>query len=824
MIRRLLCITLVVLSSRNIAAESNRPTREQLRFFETKVRPLLAARCFKCHGAKKQQGKLRLDARANAIAGGESGPAIVPGKPGESLLIEAVNYTSLEMPPDGKLPHRDIKVLTAWVKMGAPWPGDTNVRRVVDSETFQITNEDRQFWSFQPIVRPEVPATDDDWAGQPIDAFVFRKLKAAGFLPSPPTSRRELILRVYFDLIGLPPSPEKVDAFVADESPGAYEKMIDRLLERPQYGERWGRHWLDLVRYAQTNGYERDDEKPYAWRYRDYVIRAFNEDKPYDRFILEQLAGDELDDLTHDSIIATGFYRLGVWDDEPDDKVLAVWDEIDDMLRTTGETFLGLTIGCARCHAHKFDPIPQADYYRLAAFFRNIAPYGKDQSSTHWELNPDAVYTPLATAEEFAKFKSREGELRRNVARLKKRIAELGDAKDKADEKKALEEEVKRLEDELKHPFEQALSVREPGPSPPKMHLLVRGSPLTKGREVQPGFLTVLSDAPPAIAPPAANDANPLRRMLRELGVKQTSGRRLALARWIAGKANPLTARVMANRVWHYHFGRGLVPTPSDFGRTGQPPSHPKLLDWLAAELRDGGWRLKRMHKQILLSNTYRQSSRANNARAAEIDPNNALLWRQNLRRLDAEVIRDAILAVNGRLNLKAGGRGIFPQLSQGVLATQSRPGSGWGQSSEQEQARRSVYIYIKRTLTVPLMDSFDQPTPDQPAPARATTTIAPQALILLNSTFMDNNAAAFAERVVREAGDERPKQVDRAFRLALLRPPAEQERQLALEFLDRQKAEFQSVGKNDVAASERHALTAMCRMLFNLNEFMYVD
>mgnify|MGYP002623712292 CR=1 FL=1 len=755
----------LVLAPGLIPLHAAEPTREQTQFFETKVRPLLAKRCFRCHGPKRQRGKLRLDARANLLKGGDSGRAIEPGHPEKSLLIQAVNYGKLKMPPDARLPKNEIQILTTWVKMGAPWPGDSKARPVVEGKPFQITEKDRSFWSFLPIVRPKIPPSDRD-CETAIDAFVHRKLKSTGLALSPPAQRRELIRRLYFDLLGLPPTPEEVDAFVSDSSPDAYPRLVDRLLASPRYGERWGRHWLDLVRYAQSNGYERDDEKPEAWRYRDYVIRSFNEDKPYDRFILEQLAGDEIKDVTSDSIIATGYYRLGVWDDEPDDKVLAKWDEIDDVMRTTGETFLGLTLGCARCHDHKFDPIPQKDYYRLASFFRNVSPYGKDKSATHWQLNPNAIFTPLSSG--------------------------------------------------------RVLSVRESGTKPPPTRILIRGSPLTPGDEVKPGFLQVLTDIIPTITPPAA-PPNSLRGQLLKKGVKQTSGRRLALAKWLVGSDNPLTARVMANRLWHYHFGRGLVETPNDFGRTGQKPSHPELLDWLASELRNKGWRLKPLHRQILLTRTYRQSSRASNAKAKKLDPRNRLLWRQNMRRLDAEQIRDSILAVNGRLNLKMGGRGIFPLLPREVLATQSKPGNGWGKSSDEERARRSVHIFIKRTLTVPFMESFDQPTPDKPTPARATTTIAPQALILLNSQFMMRNATALAERIAREVGDDEGKQIDRAFRLALSRRPNSQERQILLQFLARQRVELRSVSKDEKEAS-RLARIAFCRMLLNLNEFVHAD
>ena len=393
-----------LLEPTDVALADTEATREQIQFFESKVRPLLASHCYQCHGPEKQKGKLRLDSRSTLVAGGESGPAIVENDPAASLLIQAINYQSLEMPPSGKLKDGEIEILTRWVAMGAPWtPGEMVRSKVEQNDKDNISEEDRQFWSFQPIVRPPVPTVEDSrLLANPVDAFILAAQEAAGLRPSPAASKREIIRRAYFDLIGLPPTPEQVDTFATDNSPDAFVRLIDRLLASPHYGERWGRHWLDLVRYGESNGYERDHEKPHVWRFRDYVIEAFNEDKPYDQFVREQLAGDELDEVTHESIIATGFYRIGPWDDEPDDKILARHDELDDAVSTIGSSFLGLTIGCARCHEHKFDPIPQEDYYRLVAFVQGMAQYGKDTFPTHWVPNEDAVYTPLFKSEQQA--------------------------------------------------------------------------------------------------------------------------------------------------------------------------------------------------------------------------------------------------------------------------------------------------------------------------------------------------------------------------------------------------------------------------------------
>jgi cytochrome c553 len=780
------------------AAEAPAFSSAQIDFFETKVRPILATTCQKCHGAKTQKGGLRLDSRAAALKGGESGPAIVSGKPNESPMIEAINYRGLEMPPSGRLKDREIAALTEWVKMGTPWPKEQPPAADSRPGDFKITAEDRRYWAYQPIGNPRPPKVRrTEWVANPIDAFVLDRLEKKGLDPNPPANARTLIRRLFFDLIGLPPTPEEVRAFVADHSASAYERLVDGLLARPQYGERWGRHWLDVARFAQTNGYERDAEKPDAWRYRDYVIQTYNEDKPYNRFILEQLAGDELDDLSNDSIIATGFYRLGIWDDEPDDKRVAAWDEIDEMVRTTGSAFLGLTLGCARCHNHMFDPIPQQDYYQFAAFFRNVEPYGTPTNATHLKGNGSGILTPLLSPHQFSAWKSHQVEFSQKIAVIKAR-PEV--------EQKQQAKELKRLEEEYrKAPFPHALSVRECGGSLKETHMLVRGNVATPGKKVGPRWLTILGGQAPDAIPVSFDGATankPLRTMLADLGVKPTLGLRRRLAQWIADENNPLTGRVMMNRLWQEHFGRGIVGSSDNFGRAGTPPTHPELLAWLARDFIDGGWRIKRMQKQIVMSNAYRMSSSAVNSRAAAVDVENNLLWRQNLRRLDAEAIRDAMLAVSGKLNLEAGGRGIFPKLSKDVLETQSMPGFGWGKSSTAEESRRSIYIYLKRTLMVPFLETFDYTNTAESVGVRPVTTVAPQALLLLNSEFTFQEAAALAARVTREAGTDRAKQIDRLFCLAIGRSPTPKETAIASDL----------------------PLRSLCLAVLNLNEFIYID
>ncbi|MFN0195545.1 MAG: PSD1 and planctomycete cytochrome C domain-containing protein [Planctomycetaceae bacterium] len=823
-------------TSPGVAQESAaKPTAEQLQFFERDIRPLLVNRCQKCHGKDKQQGHLRLDSLAALLAGGDSGPAAVPGQPAESLLIQAVGYEgAIQMPPSGKLKPEEIDLLTQWVAMGLPWTnsvGDEKSPLVPRKGDLPITEDDRAFWSFQPPRRPPVPAVrQSDWPSNPLDRFILQKIEEQGLIPSPPASPRELARRLYFDLIGLPPTLEELDEFLRETAaPAAYERLVDDLLARPQFGERWGRHWLDLVRYAQTNGYERDDEKPQAWRYRDYVIRALNEDKPYDQFVIEQLAGDELDQITDDSLTATGFYRLGVWDDEPDDRVQARFDELDDILHTTSATFMGLTVACARCHDHKFDPIPHEDYYKLLSFFQNISLYGSEINGTHYGINKSGIFTPLVTLPVAEQWRTRRSKMLPQLKPLEEKLNALN--QEDEEKKKASEEERKSLEEQINHlkgtlqnpPFPHVLSIRENPPATDPLAVLIRGNPQTPGKTVETGFLQVLSRSDwnsNFVSLPQGDDER--KQALQVLEVIPTSGRRRALAEWLVSPRHPLTARVIVNRLWQHHFGRGLVPTPSDFGRTGEPPSHPELLDWLACELQENGWSLKHIHRLILTSSTYRQSSRIAQDAAVAVDPANHLLWRQNLRRLEAEVIRDSVLAVSGSLNPQMTGRGIFPLLPPEVLSTQSRPGNGWDKSDEFQRSRRSIYIFVKRTLGVPLMEAFDAPISDNPGPNRSVTTIAPQALMLLNSEFLEQHAGEFAVRLINECGDDRDTQIKRAVHITLGRQPTDNELNQARGFMDRQTALSQSASLD--ASANIPALAAFCKLLMNLNEFVYVD
>jgi hypothetical protein len=673
---------------------------------------------------------------------------------------------------------------------------------------FTVTDADRAYWAFQPVVRPAIPeagsgsgAGSKSVKGHPIDAFLGERLREKGLELSSSASPRELVRRAYFDLLGLPPAPEVVEAFERDPSDAAWESLVTGLLASPAYGERWGRHWLDLVRYAESNGYERDGPKPNAWRYRDYVIRSLNEDKPYDRFVREQIAGDELAEGLpagspewRDAIVATGFYRLHVWDDEPDSTLQAEFDDLDDIMVTTGTAFLGLTVGCARCHDHKFDPVSQADYYSLLSFVRSIDPYGQHHEGGGGR-GTGRIERPLASEQAL---KSWENARKSRVAEADARLKAASDP----ETKKRFEDEIRRIRDE-RPPFDYALSVAEKGPTPKPTHVLYRGDVHSPRDEVRPAFPAVFGITPPAL-PERGKDAS-------------TTGRRRVLADWVADARNPLTARVAVNRLWQHHFGAGLVGTPDDFGLTGLPPSNRALLDYLAWELVEGGWRLKRMHRLILTSRAYRMSSRSTNREALAVDEGNSLFWRQNLRRLEAEAIRDTILAVAGRLNSKAGGPSVFPSLPKEVHGTQDSSGKGWQDSPLEEQNRRSVYLVVKRALKIPLLECFDFANSASGTGTRPVTTTAPQGLMLMNDDFVQRMAEALAARTRLEAGESTPARVTRALRLAWQRSPSTKELALAEKFIA-------ETGAKDNGKTGDAAFVAFCRAVLNASETIYVD
>lgn len=776
--------------------------------FGRDVKPILARRCFACHGPDVAEGGLVLTDKDSVLSAElDSGlRAVVPGAVDDSELLRRIQSTDVfeRMPPDGKpLTDDEVEIIRRWIEQGAEW---------------------EVHWAFrkpEPVTPPSVD--NEEWVRTPVDRFILARLEMAGLSPAPEADRRTLIRRVTYDLTGLPPTPEAVEAFVADDNPRAYEELVERLLDSPHYGEKWARHWLDIVRYAETNSFERDGAKPNAWRYRDYVIRSFNDDKPYDRFIVEQLAGDELPDKTNETIIATGYYRLGIWDDEPADPLQARYDELDDIVSTTGQAFLGLTTGCARCHDHKIDPIPAADYYGLLAFFHEIPPYGTraDQvTNNQTDISASRLRAKYAELrEKTAAVKAEMVEIEeRGIVKMPapdQRATEGPERQDVLDEKLAdhlepadreryalLKTELEGLQAKRKSlpPRQSALSVATCLPEPPETFILLRGSPHAPGDPVEPHFPS-LFEAPSPEFPPSVPGSH-------------SSGRRLVLANWIASPENMLTARVMVNRIWQWHFGRGIVRTPNNFGQLGEPPTHPQLLNWLAEEFVAGDWRMKRMHRLIMTSSAYRMSSTADETALAK-DPTNNLFWRFDMRRLTAEEVRDSVLAVTGELNRDMFGPWFYPKLSDEVLAGQSRPGQGWGESSEAEQARRSIYIHVKRSLPVPLLAVFDFPDADGSCEARFRTTQPAQALTMLNGNLLNEEARAFARRLRKES-DTPQARVARGLSLALCRPADDEEIARGLDLIDTLKTQHN--------IDDERALELFCLVTLNLNEFVYLD
>lgn len=944
-------------------------TVDDAAFFTDQVKPILEANCFQCHGGRPAvKGDFRLTSLAGIQRGTTRGPAVNAEVPAESVLLQMISYMDEQhqMPPSGKLAQDDIDTLTTWVTMGAPWYPEGADFGVEPAHEETAPPSGADHWAYQPLTRPAVPLTGNPtWQSNPIDAFIKVKLDAAGLAPAEPASRRVLVRRLYYDLTGLPPAPETVEAFIHDERPDAYERLVDELLASPHYGERWARHWLDVVGYAETHGFERDAVKPFMWRYRDYVIDAFNKDKPYDRFVREQIAGDELPGAGPEQRIATGLYRLGIWDDEPADKLLGRYDELDGMVQTISATFLGSTLACARCHDHKIDPFPTTDYYSMVAFLAGVKSSQRDSELTPvmgpeaqaaydaavagknadiaritdarhhfeqkflaaltakdgdtgqylrsdlndlkfrfyrdtWETLPDFDtlrpeteggldhnYVSLAAASRKdamglvfeGKLRATEegdhqfrihvqGGVRLRVGEtvifeslspvavnetvtvrlwpghhefrvdyfntyenpvldiqwagpsfnmrplsldapanvspdvgklIRERGTEVLDAAGLA-RYDTLNEELKAAKD--RHiPGEFATTVTSIGTDIPESHVLLRGNPHVEGEVVQPRFPGVLNP-PDAVLPPPAEDAT-------------SPGRRLVLANWLASPENPLSARVMANRIWQYHFGRGIVRTSNDFGTMGTPPTHPELLDWLATEFIAQGWSMKALHRTILLSNTYRMSSEGN-AQALAADPDNNLYWRFDMRRLEAEEIRDSMLAVNGSLNLKMGGPQVYPPMPAAVLATSSTPDRVWGVSPVEEHTRRSIYTHVKRSLKDPLLADFDMADTESNCAVRFSTTQPTQALNLLNSEFVNTQAEVLANHVEAEGAANLRTKVWLVLNEVTQRVPDDTEVEQGLAVVAEMQEQF---GHTEAVAFERFCLLAL-----NLNEFMYID
>ena len=855
------------------AAPAETSSPEQAQFFEAKIRPVLVERCYACHSSQgeKIHGGLVLESRAGVLRGGDDGAVVVPGDVEASLLIKAVRYTDpkLKMPPkaEHRLSAEQVADFEKWVAMGAPDPrGDAPGAHA----TAVFTAGERALWSLQPVKAVAPPAVGDaDAVRTPVDAFLVAALKARNLDPSPAADKTTLLRRASLDLTGLPPTPQEIDAFLADDSPGAFAKVVDRLLASPHYGERWGRHWLDLARFAESDGFKDDAVRPNAWRYRDYVIRSFNEDKPYDRFVKEQVAGDELWPDDPDARVATAFNRHYPEEWNARNLMQRRQETLNDITDTVGAVFTGLTFACARCHDHKYDPIRQVDYYRLQAFFANTSA-------------ADGV--PLLPPERMADYRRRLAEWEEKTKDIREEMARLEEPKRKAaiqdyyekypPEIRAILEKPKGQRDpyermmaaragqyldpsswafvgrpekilpsmpaepkrrwyELKarldqisaelHPGElpQAPGMADLGPEAPTTFLLHRGNYDAPREPVQPGFLSVLEPGPAPVVP-ASPGAN---------GAGGSTGRRTALANILADPGNPLVARVMVNRVWHYHFGRGLVATPSDFGTKGAPPTHPELLDWLAGEFVRGGWSVKALHRLIMNSHAYQQSGAHRPAAAAE-DPDNTLLWRFPRRRLEAEVIRDSALAVAGVLNTELYGPSVFPELPKGAA---NRGGQWKTSDKESERNRRSVYVFVRRNNRYPLFECFDAPDTLESCPSRNMTTTPLQALTMMNDEVVVGWARRFAGRVVRECGQtaDRDAWVTHAFRLAYGRTPDESEKLTVTAFWDSHRSLLaQRSGPDEKLVKPEPAgaidpvdgavLVDLCHTLLNANEFVY--
>ncbi len=771
-----------------------------------------------CHNDKTRTGGLSLATLEDARKGGKRGPAIVPGKPSESLLFKLISGGQPAMPFQGQpLTPAEVESIRQWIEQGAPW------------------TQPAKWWSLTALRQPAVPKLNDAWIRTPVDAFVLAKLREKGLKPSPEADRRTLIRRLTYDLHGLPPSPEEVDAFIADQSPNAYEKLVDKLLASPRYGERWGRHWLDAVHYGESHGYDKDKPRRNAWPYRDYVIASFNEDKPYPRFVEEQLAGDALFPQDPNATVALGFVAAGPWDfvgqaelaeDTTDKKITRLLDR-DDMVAQTMSVLVSATAHCARCHDHKFDAIKQSEYYALQAVFAGV-----DRADRPFDRDPDvfqqrnvllarkrllsASLRPLEKEEaetsspEILALDTRVAEWKQvsatdpasRPAEIQKKIA------DAASERKALvraalqaatradldrlRAEVAAVDGEIKHlPTPQlvyaAANYFEPQGTfrfaiePRPVNVLMRGSVDNPGAVAPPGALSMVEGVKPVFN--AANEGE----------------RRAELARWIVDPGNMLAWRSIVNRVWHYHFGAGIVDTPNDFGHMGSLPTHPELLDWLAVEFRDSGGSFKKLHKLIVMSSVYRQASTGNAANEA-IDGENRYLWRASRQRLDAESLRDTILAVSGKLDLTMGG----PSVEQFFFKDDHSPVYDYSRFDPDAPAnfRRSVYRFLVRSVPDPLMERFDCPDISMVTAKRTTTITAIQALALLNNPFVLKQAQHLAERVEKAGGDP----VETAFRLTLQRAPDRRERETLSAYLSRE------------------GLVNLCRLILNLNEFLFVD
>ncbi len=814
-------------------------------FFESRIRPLLVEHCHACHAGDNRESQLNLDSLAGLLEGGTRGPAIVPGKPSESLLISAVMHGELlKMPPRAKLSSAEVGDLVRWVELGSPWPGaelPANPSRTASGPKAaagaepELSAEAKSFWAFRPPEQPEVPsAADDHWSTGPIDRFIFLRLREAGLEPAPPVEKRLLLRRATFDLIGLPPTPEEVAAFLADDSPEAFARVVERLLESAHYGEKWGRHWLDVARYADSNGLDENLAYANAWRYRDYVIAAFNQDKPYDQFVREQIAGDLLTPDRNDSrrleqLTGTGFLSLGAKMLAEDDPMKMQMDIIDEQVDTLGRTFLGLTLGCARCHDHKFDPITTADYYGLAGIFKSTRTMENFQVVARWQELPlltDAALAAqraeqeqIATREaEIMALVTAEGErVRRELAGQPSAGSDAGREPSPADgdtesrfsaevreNLRALRADVAARRAELHAPAD-VMAVSDEKSEDLRIH--IRGSHLTLG--------TIVPRRIPRIF--TAGQVTPLQ--------VAGSGRR-ELADWLTDPAHPLTARVFVNRVWQWHFVAAIVRSPDNFGLLGERPTHPELLDWLAGEFVRTGWSVKSLHRLMMLSATYRMSGNSPEP-ATTTDPENRLWWKFPRRRLDAEELRDALLAVGGTLDRGMGGTLLTTENRAYVTSTTSVNPDVYRTN------RRSVYVPVVRSALYDVFQAFDFADPTSQSGLRQTTTVAPQALFMMNSEVVAQQTLALARKLLAECPDDAAR-VRTACLVAYGREPLGHETEQALAYLadyGRRIARDAEAGTDGGATSvaagpevRTRAWQSYCRALVSANEFLFVE
>ena len=810
------------------------------------VYALFQENCLECHGGMAEiASELDLRTDEGLQRGGVKGAAVVAHDPEASPLYTQLIRASRPFMPFGRpqLADDEIDLVRRWIVAGAslaavpeaaPGEGPT-AEDLARMEHRPITDEERAYWAFVQPARHAVPEVSDTaWSDNPIDAFLLAAMQAGGASPASEADKITLVRRAYLDVHGLPPTPEQIDAFVNDDSPDAWENLIDELLGSPHYGERWARHWMDLVRYADSGGFEFDVDRPYMYRYRDYLVDSFNDDKPYDMFVRQQLAGDEYAPDSDEAMIATGMLRVGP---EAGAGELNRLDELDDLITTTSLAFMGMTVGCARCHNHKFDPIAQADYYRMQAVFwptrraqHALAP--ADEVATNREerrrldelIKPlqdekkdiEAPYLQIIVDREVAKLpeylqvayhtppeERTEGQ-RLNVVQIEdtislsslrgliteEHIVELMPA-EAIEEHSRVKAEIQVLEDQKPERLPTVRVIGERGREPEPSYFLHRGSPDGKGSVMAPGVLTVASEGEWDFPEPPLD--------------VESSWRRRGFAEWLVDENNPLTARVMVNRLWQHHFGEGIVRTSSNFGMMGQQPSHPQLLDWLAVEFVDRGWSMKHMHRLMLTSHAYRMAATNVDASYA-VDPENRLVWRMPRLRLEAEIVRDAIMQVAGTLDLSLGGPAIFPYIDPDLFEESSKRDWAGLPDSDPSTWRRSLYVFSKRSIRYPMFETFDQPNLVNSIDRRNRTTIAPQALILMNNPMVLFQAEKFAERVRAEVGDDVATQIDRAMLLALGRHPVPAELSNAIEFI----------------SESPDGLVEFCHLLFNLNEFLH--